>query len=189
MKQASQGLINLINAGEFVFWDCYTITLMTGAVLRITNANFDISDGTRTFSSSGVMIDDQQTTATGSWKLGFDIGTWVVTIIPRPLDPITGAIYPDCIGDTPWVEAARLGFLDGAKFQVERAYFASPPTFPLSPKGATCVGMLMIFLGTVSNIDIASLSIVINANDYRELFDIQMPRNVCRASRMRKRGP
>ena len=181
MKQTSAALTSLINGGQFVFWDCYTITLLTGTVIRITNANFDISDGLRLFSGSGVLIDDQQTTATASWKIGFDVGTWVVTLIPRPLDPLTGSPYPDRIGDTPWVEAARLGFLDGARFQVERAYFSDVPTFPLPTTGAVCAGMLVVFLGTISNIDIASLSIIINANDFRELFDIQMPRNVFQA--------
>ena len=56
MKQASTALINLINGGEFVFWDCYTLTLKTGVVIAITNANFNIFDGTRTFSEIVISI-------------------------------------------------------------------------------------------------------------------------------------
>lgn len=177
MKNASPELIALLNSGQFVFWDLYTISLNVGSVLRFTDANFSITSGD-TFDGSSLMINSEDSPSTASWKLGLDVSNWTVAVMPRTIDAVTGELFPDKIGSVPWTSAARRGYLDGARFHVERAYFASTPTYPLTNNTATAIGKISIFLGSIATVDISEMKVIITANDYRELLDTNMPRNV-----------
>ena len=93
MKPAPSDLVALINTGDFVCWDLISIALQNSAdVLRYTNANFNITDGTNTWYSDGVRISggDSATTSQAHWKVGLDVDTWQITFAPRPVDPVTG---------------------------------------------------------------------------------------------------
>jgi hypothetical protein len=185
MKTASPELVSLLNSGNFVFWDLYTITLNVGSVIRFTDANFSISSG-GFFDGSSLLINSEDNPSTASWKLGLDVSNWTVAVMPRTKDPITGELFPDKIGSVPWTSAARRGYLDGAKFLVERAYFASTPTYPIPVSGAPAVGKITVFLGSVATVDISEMKVILTANDYRELLDTNMPRNVYQSGCRRK---
>ncbi len=162
---------------QMVDFDCYTITLASGTVLRLTTADFDISDGNgNTWSSTGVRIDERRSRVTAHWKTGLDTDTWVVVVMPRPVDPVTGETFPDKIGNVPWLQAAQGGVLDAADFQVDRAVFAAMPTWPMPPGGAVPVGFIPgIFAGVVAEVDTTEIAAVLSVNDYRSLLSIQMP--------------
>lgn len=181
MKAASAALTALILSGQFVEFDCYTLTLANGGVLRYTAADFDISDGTNTWSGRTVLVDDQNTKPTAHWKVGLDVDTWAVTLMPRARDPFTGANWPDTINGMPFLAAAASGALDGAQVVVQRAYFAAPPTQPIAAAGAVASGFLTIFFGFVGECDIVSSRAVLNLLDMRHLLTVNMPRAVYQA--------
>lgn len=167
-------------------FDLYTITPAgsIGEVLRFTNADFDVVFGGNTWSSTSVRFDDQSSRALAHWKEGLDSDSWTIAVMPRSLDPVTGEAFPDTIGGVPWLQACRGGVFDYADFQVDRAFFATMPTWPMSvpPRGAAPVDVLNgIFAGVVGAVDVNDVSAILNVQDYRSLLSIQMPRNLFQA--------
>lgn len=185
MKSAPSELVALINGGEFVCWDLISIQLQNSStVLRYTTADFNITDGTNIWTSDGVRISSGDSTSTGQahWKTGLDVDTWQLTFIPRAFDQITGALFPDKIGDVPWLEAVDGGALDYADVEISRAYFATTPTYPLAPGGAPLVGApLVIFAGLVAELDTTHMIATVTLRDYRTLLTTQSPPHVFQA--------
>lgn len=174
-----QDVIDLINSGIFADWDLYTFTLFGGGVLRLTTANFDITDGTHTWTSASALIDSKRSRALAHWRVGLDTDTLSVIVMPRPFHPITRAEFPDKIGSVPWIQAAQGGALDNADVQVDRAFFAAPPTYPLPAGGAaTPKGLITVFAGMVAEVDTSNTIVAITINDYRQLLTISMPKHV-----------
>jgi uncharacterized phage protein (TIGR02218 family) len=95
--------------------------------------------------------------------------------MPRPFDLVTGETFPDKIGPLPWAQAAMGGVFDAADFQVDRAYFASMPTWPMPPGGAVPVGTWTIFAGPVAEVDPMDNSVVMVASDYKSLLSVSAP--------------
>jgi hypothetical protein len=160
----------------------YTITLSGGLVIRFTDADFDIKANSTnalingfSYPSGGIRVDQNQSKTQAHFKVGTDTDTWVLVVMPRPFDTVTGALFPDTIGNVPWLQAASGGALDAADFQVDEAYFAGVPTWPMPPAGAVPVGCRTIFAGTVAEVDTTNAVAVLTVNDYRSLFTIQMP--------------
>lgn len=168
-----------IEPPEMHDFDCYTLSLLNGSVLRFTTADFDITDGTNTWAHDLVAVDEKTSRVTAHWKQGFDVDNWIVVMMPRPTDVMTGAAFPDKINGIPWLQAAQGGSLDGAELIVDRAYFNGIPTWPIAPGGAVPVGFAsQIFAGLVRAADTNSLVCVLTAADYRVLLDIQVPIHV-----------
>src|ERR1700674_4426926 len=98
--------------------------------------------------------------------------------MPRATDYVTGAAFPDTVGGVPFIQACHAGYLDSADFQVDRAYFTAPPTWPMPPAGQTPVSCRTIFAGSVAEADTTTSAVVLRVNDYRNLMNYQMPRHV-----------
>lgn len=197
MKPASSDLIALLLTGSFVSADIYTLILSDASVLRYTSADIDIKAsidifsyadvfaladifGTVSYVSGGPLIDDPESRALGHWKVGLDVDTWQVRVIPRARDPITGAAFPDKIGVLPWLAAAAGGALDGATVTVERAFAAAWPT-PWTPSLIITTIPIVIFKGRMAAVDVGRSYAILNVNDFREILNISMPRNLYQA--------
>lgn len=183
-----QALLDAPNPGadgkpSFACYNLYSLTLFGGGIIRFTNCQVDIKWAGNTWSANGVGVDPKGSRSVGHWKIGLDVDTWVVTVLPRIRDDQNGEAYPDKIGGVPWVSAARAGALDNAEFQVDRAYFAAAPTFPLSAGNyATPVGIITMFAGLVGEVDVGDTTVVINAIDHRSLLSMNLPHNYFRSS-------
>ena len=203
MKTASTALQALINnaggVNALVQWDIYTILLTGGGLLTYTTAPFDIyaADntiwnapnyaGTGTLWSSGLtwhpkVLDTGDSQALGHWKVGLDSDSFQFKIAPRSFDLFSGAAFPDQIGSTAWLAAARAGALDGAFVYWDRAYFAAVPTHPIPVKGLSPVGTLVMQRGIVGQIDFSTTAAFVTVNDFKSLLSQQMPRNIYQAS-------
>lgn len=184
MKPAPSDLVALINTGDFSDFELITVNLSGGGTLRYTTANFNITDGTDTWYSDGVQIAKDNVSGQAHWKVGLDVDTWQIIFVPRPVDPVTGATFPDKIGDVPWLEAVDGGILDYADVEISRAYFATIPTYPLPAGGAaTLVGSpLVIFAGLAAEIDTTHMVAAVTVRDYRTLLTRQSPPHVYQAS-------
>ncbi len=183
-----QALLDAPNPGadgkpSFACYSLFTLTLFGGGIIRFTNCQVDIKWAGNTWSANGVGVDPKGSRSVGHWKIGLDVDTWVVTVLPRIRDDQNGEDYPDKIGGVPWVSAARAGALDNAEIQVDRAYFAAAPTFPLSAGNyATPVGIITMFAGLVGVVEPADTAVVINALDHRSLLSMNLPHNYYRSS-------
>ncbi len=194
MKPADAALIALLGTGSFVSCDLYSITLSDASVLRYAVADVDIAVtidlfavadvfaladifGVNTFLSSGPQFDDPNSRATGNWRIGLDVDTWQVRVIPRARDA-DGNAFPDKIGTTGWLAAAAGGFFDGAIVQVDRAFLSAWPTPWRRSVPVTATGTVLIFLGRMAQVDVGRTEAVLNVNDYRELLSMLMPHNL-----------
>lgn len=173
MKTANPALLALFSTNEpFEQFDLYTFTLSSGLVLRYANCPFDIVYGGNTWlcarSQGGIAIDEEGDNGPRAhWTVGLDVGSWSITVMPRP---------GDVIGSLPWMHAVRAGILQEATCRVDRGYiYAWPdtPSLTLVP-----VGLVNVFFGRVAELDFGRSSVQININDPRELLDIDMPRNL-----------
>jgi hypothetical protein len=178
VKTASGPLTTLINSGSFDAFEVYTIALSGGSSVFLSSAPFAITDGTSTWPANGPLI-TEDANQRGHWKVGTDVDSWVLSVAPRAIDPITGAANPDKIGTQPFLGACRAGVLDGGDVTIKRAYF-DPTTFTYPPAiaGATAVGYLTIFRGLIADIALNTNLATITVNDYRQLLTTQMPRNI-----------
>ncbi len=179
-ETSTGALVALLATRAFVWADLYTITLATGVVLRLASGDSDWAYGGNTWSHSGPFIEHPDRKPTAHWKVGLDVDTWQFSVIPRAVDPISGAAYPDTIGSTPWLAAARAGALDGAVVQVDRAYLATWPAYPRALALAP-VGVVNIFTGRVAAIDVDRSAVMVSLNSHLELLDQNMPRNLYQA--------
>lgn len=164
----------------------YTFQLAGGGSIRLTDADFDILGNNlispnaalvngQLYSSGGVRVDQKQSKTQAHLKVGTDTDTWTVVFMPRPVDLVTGAAFPDTIGSVPFLEACQGGAFDAADLQVDEAYFSGVPTWPMPPGGLKPVGCKTIFAGEVAEIDNSSLFSVFTINDYRSLLTLQVP--------------
>ena len=174
-------------------FDLYTITDFAGNVYRYTTADFDINCGAGTnaspglpqpsglYPSEGVRIDQDSTKAVGHWKTGLDNDQWTVVFMPRAYDEVTGTPFPDKIGSVPFIQALQSGAWDAADVQVDRAYFSTLPTWPMTPGGAVPLGTITIFAGIVGQVNTSDVTAVVVVNDYRVLTTYNMPRHYFQA--------
>lgn len=177
-ESSAGALVALLNTGQFVQCDLHTFTLSGDAgVILIAASDLDVTyPGGPRWLSTGPRIDPKANRQTAHWKRGLDVDTWQTVIMPRLFDPIAGDMFPDTINDTPWTAAARQGALDGADYQIDRAYFAAWPQPYVSP--STPVGIITVFAGLTAEVDVNDTTVAITSNDYRTLLGTQMPRNV-----------
>lgn len=175
--------IALLATKTFVFADLYTFTLVIGgSVLRYTTADVDMGYGGTTWTHGGPLFEQAggSNRPTAHWKVGLDVDTWQIGIVPRPVEPTTGAAYPDCIGTVQWLAAAVAGYLDGAVVTVDRAYLPAWPAYPFTPP-VTPTGVVRLFAGRVAEVDIGRTAVAVSINSHLELLNQQMPRRLYQA--------
>lgn len=168
----------LLETNDFVKADCYTYTLSDASVMRFTSAEINITYLGHTF-SKGWPKHDPCKIHSGT---GLDLDSCQYKVIPRLIEPITGATFPDTIGSVAWNAAVRNGALDGATVQVDRAYAASWPVAAATWGIFVPVGVLTVFAGRVSAIDVLTPSLMVTLNDWRELLDAPFPPHAYQAN-------
>jgi hypothetical protein len=183
MKTTTVGLANLINSGVFMDVTLYTIALAQGGpTLYISAADFDVNASGTTFVHGKPGVDPKDNRPKAHWKAGLDVDSFSLTIIPRLVDPATGAAFPDKIGSTPLVQAAASGAFDGALVTTQRAYFPSAPQWPMPAGGFVPTGVLKIFFGMVGEVDPTAYDVTLQVQSLMQLLTVKMPRNVYQAT-------
>ncbi len=161
MKSASGALIALLAGNQFIFADLYTITTITGAVYRYTNADIDLTVSGNVFISTGAQFKRGNTR----------------TIVGLEVDTLDLTIYADSthlMGGVPILQALQNGALDGAYVQLERTFMAS--------WGDTSAGTIILFTGRVSEAQFSRTEANVKVKSDLELLNIQMPRNLYQPS-------
>lgn len=158
MRTVTTQLAELLDSGRPHFRaDLWTITLSSGAVARYTSADVDLVWGGALYSAHGPII------SRGSIRhtLGLETDTLDVTISANDDHLLAGR---------PWLLAARLGVLDGAKITLSRLY-AEDWTSP--------TGVMGLFSGEFGEIDDLGINeLKFRVNSVTALLDVQMPRDV-----------
>ena len=161
MKPASSALIALLASSDhFIMADLYTITLVSGLVLRYSAAPTALSANGYVF-VLGPKFERSKTKVV----IGTQVDELEVKIHPEPTD---------LIGDVSFLQAAWQGQLDGALLQLERAF--------METYGDTSPGTVVLFAGRISDIDCSRTGIDLKCRSHLELLNIQMPRRLWQAS-------
>lgn len=157
MKSASPELIAHLNtAQQFRMADCFTLALISGAVLRYTSWDVPVIHGGETFSASGPLIERSRVRVV----TGLEVDTLDLTIKPSADDLVAGL---------PFAAAAAVGAFDGATLQLDRVF--------LDDDGAV-IGGFVHFSGSVADIDITRSEVALQIKSPLELLNIQLPRNL-----------
>jgi uncharacterized phage protein (TIGR02218 family) len=163
MKNISGGLLTYLQSNQlFTLADLYTITLISGTVLRYTDFDTDLVN-TYTYSSRGPVFKRSQTRIT----IGLEVDTLDLEIYPKPTDLVNGL---------PMLAAAAAGAFDGANVSLDRAYVSAAPAL---------VGVINLFSGDFADLEIARAGMKARINSDIAQFNVQMPRNVFQANCMR----
>lgn len=168
MKPTNATLNALLATREFFTADLYTITLTGGTVLRYCSGPSDINDGTNTYAAGGVVgpyFDRKDNRAKVSWKLGVGSDSLVIDVLPGS----------STVLGLPFLSACVVGTFDGADFALSRAFMA---TYGTVQTGCS----VLMFKGRIAEIDASRSMATMTVNDYRELFNQNMPREIYAAS-------
>ena len=158
MRPLSPQLEVLIATGQFWTADLYTITiLMSGTVIRLTTADYDITSGAHVYTSSGPPIERSKI----KQKIGASVDDLDITIYPRQTDLVDGI---------PFLWAIKQGAFDGAVLDIDRAFM---PT-----AGDVSAGLIRRFSGRFGPIDGDETSVDVTIKSWAELLDIQWPKQL-----------
>ena len=142
--------------------DCFTFTLLTGAVLTYTNGDLPVMLNGYVYASNSILVDGLRVKCT----TGLSVDQQQITIAAR---------QTDTIGGIPFLQAMRNGVLDGAEIQRERAFLRSWSVSDL----AAPIGSVILFKGRIGTVDsIGRTSAEITVNSDLVLLDLDMPRNL-----------
>lgn len=169
MKTHTPELIALLNASaQFTMADLYTITLVSGTVLRYTSADVNITRAGATFSCSGPLVHRGNVRTV----LGLEVDTLDLTISPRAVATDMAAAHT--LQGQPFIAACLQGALDGAQVQLHRAFLSD---WALPP-----VGEVLMFSGRVSDVSGSRSVLKVAVKSDLELLNIKLPRNLYQAS-------
>lgn len=158
MRNASPSLQALLASGRAFFMaDLYTFTLQDGSVSRYTSADVDLMADGQVFSASGPLFRRGRTRQT----LGLEVDTLEVTIH-------AGSTHT--LNAVPWLQAARVGALDGATLRLGRVFLADWT--------ATDSSSLLLFEGRIADVRPSRTELQVTVKSDLELLDIRMPRNL-----------
>ncbi len=162
MRSASDALVALLNANQFVMADLYTITLATGDAFYYADYDVDLVYGGHVYKSNDLQISRSGIRCVA----GIEVDTLNVDIVADASHNMLGI---------PFLQVAHNGGLDGARMMVERVFM------PLDNPTDTSAGGLLLFAGEI-NVDeidrgMARLSVLSDL----ALLNVQMPRNIYQA--------
>ncbi len=144
----------LQNNTEFRMADLYTITLMSGTVLRYTTWDSNLVVLGNTFLTGPPNIERTSIEE----KLGMDVSTIEITIQASLFDVVNG---------TPILQAIGLGLWDGAAFRIDRLFMDS---------NGNQIGTVIRFSGVVGPVDELTRSYVkFTVNAGTQFLTMQLP--------------
>lgn len=109
MRKASDKLIRLLDADQFIMADLYTITTIQGIEYHYTNYDVDLVVDGKVFQSNGPIISREGI----SLSLGIEVDNLSITI-----ETTESTMF----GEVPVAQAFHNGILDGSRFKLERIF-------------------------------------------------------------------
>ena len=156
MRSASSALIALLNSSQqLIVCDCFTLTLITGTVLRYTTRDVPVTYNGNVFLASGPLIERSRTRTV----MGLEVDTMDLTLTPNATD---------MIGSQTLIQAVASGAFDGGTVKQERVFFDA--------SGAV-VGGYVGFVGDLADVELDRFEVKVVANSKVHLLNVMLPRN------------
>lgn len=163
MRVASDKLIALLNADQFIMADLYTIITLQNQVYRYTNYDYDLIISGDTYFADGPIIS----------RDGFNLSLGVVV---DNLSVSIQSTYENKFNLIPVAQAFHNGQMDGARFKLERIFMdINTPT-------DTSAGALLLFEGRIIEPEFNRNVIHFNVASDLDDLSVQMPRNLYQPS-------
>lgn len=168
MRYADPTLTAFLAANrQFVVADLFTITQANTNTICATTADVPIYWNTKTFSPYTLMVSGLR------YKINIGLDADEQTVSIKADDSML-------VGGVPFLQAVRMGALDGARIKRERAYFSIWATNPSSD--TVPVGAVVLFDGVVSTVDsITRVEAQVKVKTDLVALDLPMPRNYWQA--------
>jgi uncharacterized phage protein (TIGR02218 family) len=165
MKPVSPELLALLATRRFYAADLYTFQggNLGANVLRYCGGDRDLAANGYAFPAggqTGPYFDRKDNKAKGHQKIGVEVDTLVVDVIPGAAT-LFGA---------PFLQAVHAGLFDGAEMILDKAFMPS--------YGDTSRGLVRWFVGRVAEIDAGRSVATFTINSHLELLNLQLPRNL-----------
>src|SRR6185437_11924182 len=153
MKPVSAELLALLATRQFFAADLYTFSggNLGSSVLRYCAGDADLSANGFSYPAGGQIgpyFDRRDNKAKCHWKIGVEVDTLVVDLIPGSAK----------VFGTPFLEAVHSGVFDGAELTLDRAYM---PTY-----GDTSRGLVRYFVGRVADVDLGRSICTFSVNSH-----------------------
>ena len=164
MKNCSEKLkkfLATLDAEKLRVADLYTFSLTNGTVLRFTSSDFDIIYNGATYSKKNACISRSSI----QWETGLSVDDLTVEFNPSE---------KDMLGDITLVQAFRNGSFDGAKMQLDLAFYTD------GWNGEPQV-LEKLFAGTIDVEEVGGSYVKCSAKSYTELLNRQFPPHVYQA--------
>lgn len=163
MRDASEKLIALLNADQFLMADLYTITTIQGDVYRYTNFDAHLTVDGLLYRSDGPVISREGI----SLSLGVEVDSLSISI---------QVSSNESFDQIPVVQAFHNGVLDGARFKLERVFmdYRTPTD--------TSAGTIKLFEGRIIEPEFDRSIIDASVASDTDVLDVLMPRNLYQPS-------
>ena len=168
MKPTTAELTSLLASRQYVMAKLFTFTLIDGTVLRYTSGDQNITSGSTLYSAggeTGPYFEKEGNRANGHWSVGLGADTLNIDVLPGS----------STVNSVAFTTAARAGHFDGAAFQMDYAFM---PVYGTIQNGC----QIVIFKGRVAEVAADRNIVSFKINDYRELLNQSMPREVFAAT-------
>lgn len=158
MKAASPELIAYLNTRKsFITADLYMITPVGGVPVYYTDVDYDIEFEGNTYISGDLIFERGGTRIV----IGSEVDNLDLTITAKPGSILSGSS---------WLDAVKMGGLDGAAVMVRKLFM---PDF-----GDVSLGAITVFSGTVGDAKSGRMSANFSINSDLQFMNTQMPREL-----------
>lgn len=175
MKTASTATLNILASRQYLLAELYDLQLATGQVYHFTGFQVPLTASIYSPASGPFTYTTGLTIKRGTitQKTGTEAANLELTIAPQPDSPSA----PVLVAGYPILQAARLGFLDGAMLTFSKL-FMTPPSAGNSTLD-TSPGAVEWFLGTVQDVQVSRFALQLKVDDYLAyLANQQMPKHL-----------
>ena len=174
MRNASPATLAILASGQWLLAELYDIALTNGQVYHFTNFQTPITASVYSPAAGPFTWQTGLTIKRGTvtQSVGSKGGNMSITVSPQLDSPNA----PVLINGYPFLQACRLGFLDGATLQMNKLFMSPPaPGTQLD----TSPGATGWFKGECQQVQAGRLSAKITVNDYLSMLGQQyMPRQL-----------
>lgn len=170
MKSVNSTALALINSGQFILAQLYTITLADGTVIRLTGFDVPVQVGATTWGLGAIV-------SRGSIRQarGLEVGTLDVTLTQAADGVFAGGLSAsDC---------ARTGKLDRARVVVEEAIIGTP-AYPVT----VAADKVWKFTGRVMEMDVDGFEVALLVKSWLAELEAPLPRNLHQVLCLNKLG-
>ena len=168
MKAAGSNTLAALSVGQFYQAELYDVVLAGGTTFRFTDYDLPLTVGANTYLSNMVVVRGSL-----SQRIGLDPQT-----LDLSLSPQGDAVSAVTVGGLPFLQAVKLGFLDGARVTMYKVFLQKTTSTDGSLATNTNGEAVPWFKGRVAEASAGRMAADIVVESDVALLNLAMPRNI-----------